>query len=97
MMAAQHDLRHRIQAAEQLLQGTSGQAADAASRLLDDDDTAARFMTGSMAVDAVLTAKAAAMDKAGIAFHFVPYPLYDLPMDETSFAILLSNLLDNAR
>lgn len=36
------------------------------------------------------------MDKCNIRFEYQPYPLNELPIDESIFCVVLSNLLDNA-
>ena len=96
MLAAQHDLRHRITAAEQLLRNHGTDAEHEAADLLKGTDVLPEYITGNMAMDAILTAKAATMKRAGIDFQFIPYPLQRLPISETDFCILISNLLDNA-
>lgn len=96
MLATQHDLRHRINAAEKLLstqqEGINQEALD----LLKDSAVLNEFITGNVAMDAILTAKAAAMKDAGITFEYVPYPLQELPIAEQNFCVLISNILDNA-
>lgn len=56
----------------------------------------AEFMTGCIAVDALLTVKKLSMDRNNIKFTFQPYPLQSLPICENDFCLILSNLLDNA-
>lgn len=98
MLAEQHDLRHRVAAAEEML--SSSTINDEQRRhvleLLQHEKQAQHFITGSMAVDAILKAKSTVMENAGITFDFVEYPLMPLPISEQNLCILLSNLLDNA-
>lgn len=100
MMAQEHDMRHRIAAVEELLTGTAiqeDQRQKLVSLLEDASDSHSQvFLTGSMAADAILTAKAAIMEKAGIQFVLTEYPLTNLPFSEHDFCVLLGNLLDNA-
>lgn len=98
MLSEQHDLRHRVAAAEEILSsGAGGQAqAQHALGLLKSGNEARVFLTGSIAADAILKAKYAVMDHEGIAFEFIEYPLAPLPIPEQDFCMLLGNLLDNA-
>lgn len=98
MLAEQHDLRHRVAAAEELLSaGTFSENQMQHIRgLLINRQEALTFLTGNMAVDAILKAKYAVMDNVGITFEFVEYPLEPLPIPEQDFCMLLGNLLDNA-
>ncbi len=98
MLAEQHDLRHRVVAAEELL--SSGKFDENQTKhvlgLLRDCKEMPTFLSGNMAVDAILKAKYAVMTNAGITFEFVEYPLEPLPISEHDFCMLLGNLLDNA-
>lgn len=98
MLSEQHDLRHRIAAAEELLTTANLQEEKHIHimSLLQENNGTRMFFTGSMAADAVLLAKATIMENAGIAFHFSECPLLPLPISERDFCVLLSNLLDNA-
>lgn len=98
MLAEQHDLRHRIAAAEAMLSSAeiSFEQRSQVLTQLKVSASANHFFTGSIAVDAILKAKQAVMENAGITFEFVEYPLMPLPIPEQSFCLLLSNLLDNA-
>ena len=98
MLAEQHDLRHRIATAEELLKAANTQEnkENHILSLLQRNEEPRLFFTGSIAVDAVLMAKASIMENAGIAFYFTEYPLVPLPVSERDFCTLLSNLLDNA-
>lgn len=98
MLAEQHDLRHRIAVAEALLSSAeiSSEQRSQVLTQLKITTPANHFFTGSIAVDAILKAKQAVMENAGITFEFIEYPLMPLPIPEQSFCLLLSNLLDNA-
>ena len=98
MLAEQHDLRHRVAAAEEILSaGTFNENQMQHIRgLLKNRQEVITFLTGNMAVDAILKAKYAVMDNAEITFDFVEYPLEPLPIPEQEFCMLLGNLLDNA-
>lgn len=98
MLAEQHDLRHRVAAAEEILSaGTFNENQMQHIRgLLKNRQEVITFLTGNMAVDAILKAKYAVMDNVEITFDFVEYPLEPLPIPEQEFCMLLGNLLDNA-
>lgn len=98
MLAEQHDLRHRIAAAEELLktEAIAEELKHHVLGLLNNKEQIRVFLTGNIAVDAILRAKSAVMDNAGIAFEFIEYPLEPLPISEQDFCMLLGNLLDNA-
>lgn len=97
MLIMQHDMKHQINAIKQLLLTSSNVDRDAIMDLLKTSvPHNLLYMTGCTIVDAILTAKHAMMEEQHIEFHFQPYPLHQLPLDDSSFCILLSNLLDNA-
>lgn len=98
MLAEQHDLRHRVAAAEEILSSAAidDEARRHALELLKRPDHPELFITGNVAVDAILKAKSTVMENAGITFEFVEYPLMPLPISEQNFCMLLGNLLDNA-
>lgn len=95
MLSAQHDLRHRILAAEEILAKNEGSFQDAIN-MLQNTDVLDEFITGNIGVDAVLAAKSAVMKENSIHFSFYPCPLSNLPLSEQDFVVLLSNILDNA-
>lgn len=94
----QHDMKHRISVLESLV--TQQDNVEHIQPLLDEirneNVLYPEFATGSLAVDALLTAKKALMDQEEIEFEFIPYPLHELPMKEGTFCVILANLLDNA-
>ncbi len=97
LLAAQHDLRHRIDAAERLLQtGVNEQIRDQAMGLLKDTDVLNEYVTGNTAVDAIILAKRSVMRQHQIGFRFRACSLEHLPTDEQDFCVLLSNMLENA-
>lgn len=97
MLATQHDMRHRINAAESLLKQSSNVPEESIHELLDvSSEIQNQFITGNAMVDAILTAKKAVMDESGISFRYQPYPLQKLPIREADFCVLISNILDNA-
>lgn len=98
MLADQHDLRHRVAAAEEILSSAAIDDEDRrhALELLKKPDQPKLFITGNVAVDAILKAKSTVMENVGITFEFVEYPLTPLPISEQNFCMLLGNLLDNA-
>ena len=98
MLAQQHDLRNRIVAAEKILSSKELNAdqREHVLNLLQHDASPQFFITGNIAVDAILTAKSILMENAGITFDFVEYPIPILPVPEGDFCMLIGNALDNA-
>lgn len=98
MLAEQHDFRHRIAAAEERLQAAEISAEDKKNIgiLLEERKPDNIFVTGCMAVDAILKVKGTIMENANISFDFINHPLTLLPIPEDEFCMLLGNLLDNA-
>jgi len=97
MLTMRHDMKHRINIIKQVLQTSPNVDQKTIQNLLETNfPPTLQYMTGCTAVDAVLTAKHAIMEQHQISFTFQPYPLQILPLDDASFCILLSNLLDNA-
>lgn len=91
-----HDIKHQFEALTQMI---SCGNVEEGKRFLEKLEVAAfplKYATGCVAVDALLTAKSARMAQAGIEFSFSPYPLHELPVDETDICSLIGNLLDNA-
>lgn len=98
MLAQQHDLRHRITVAEELL-ASSDITPDVSEKLLQSikpDNRQKVYITGNIACDAIIMAKSTTMQRMGIPFTFIEYPLQELPIREADFCVLLGNLLDNA-
>ena len=97
MLEQQHNLKHRIQSIEQMLSYGGQQPQQlAVAELKQLNAIGPEFITGCVAVDAMLTAKKNRMDQQQIAFDYSPYPLHELPVSETSFCLILDNILDNA-
>lgn len=98
ILAEQHDLRHRVAAAEEILSSANldGEQRRHVISLLRGLEPSRTFRTGNIAVEAILKAKAAIMENAGIDFEVVECPLVSLPIAEQQFCMLLGNLLDNA-
>lgn len=97
MASYEHDMKHKLTVIQSLLmEGQREKGQELYDALIDEQEKRPRFITGSVAVDAVLTIKKLAMEKHSIQFSYQPYPLRELPIDESSFCVILSNLLDNA-
>lgn len=96
LLSRQHDLGKQYQVIEQLL--TTGHKADGEVYLaeLEKLPHINVFMTGSTAMDALLTLKKLTMDKSSILFTFHPAPLHHMPIKEIDFCTIIANLLDNA-
>ena len=96
MLSTQHDLRHRITVAEKILAANGACAPQEAIDLLKDTKVLNEYITGNVAMDAILASKTAVMQEAGIRFDFYPVPLNKLPLPERQFIVMISNILDNA-
>lgn len=96
LVTYQHDLKHEIQALEQLLSQNETQQGRQLLAELKSKAPLCEFTTGNLAVDALLTAKKSAMTREGIAFEYVLQPLADFPLSSTQLCAILGNLLDNA-
>lgn len=97
MRKQRHDMKQHIQALEQLI---VNQGSTAAKRYLDEYKAQMpmrdSFLTGSIAVDALLTAKLLACKRHDIDFKVSQCPLNHLPISEIDFCTIVGNLLDNA-
>ena len=96
MLAYQHDFKHQLQAIEQLIQQQPPQAAAYLAKCKEKINERNAFVTGSIAVDALLTAKQLACRNKRIDFELSQCPLNALPIDEVDFCAIVGNLLDNA-
>ena len=96
-IARQHDFKHQLQTIEQLVaKGNSEMAQKYLAEYEKQVSSSEAFITGSIAVDALLTAKQLACRRNDIEFHITQYPLNDLPIPEVDFCAVVGNLLDNA-
>lgn len=96
MLSLQHSFRHQVNLAKQLLREGCSDNAEYVLSSLDTTKIERQFITGCVTADAILTVKRTLAEDNGIDFHFQPYPLQQLPIDEAVFCILLSDILDNA-
>lgn len=96
MLSTQHDLRHRITVAEQMLMNQQTETSSELAELFKDTDVLHEYITGNVSVDAILASKTAVMQKSDIHFSFDTMPLDQLPLPEKQFIVVLSNILDNA-
>lgn len=96
-IARQHDFKHQLQTIEQLVaRGNSEEAKAYLAQYKMEIDAPEAFVTGSIAVDALLTAKMPACRQNSIEFRLTKCPLSDLPIREVDFCAVIGNLLDNA-
>lgn len=96
-ISRQHDFKHQLDTLEELIKENNN--TDAQTHLINyraELSEARTFMTGSMPVDALLTAKQLTMKNNDITFKLIPYPLNSLPISTTDFCSIIGNLLDNA-
>ena len=96
LLRSQHDLKHKIATVEASIKSGDDHDNYHIHKILEETISADVFLTGNEMVDAILSAKKAAMNKAGIVFRYQAYPLQNLPVDTVAFCVLISNLLDNA-
>lgn len=93
----EHDLKHQLNLIQALIrEGQVEKGEEFYKQLSLSQEKHCQFITGSIAVDALLTVKKLMMDKCNIRFEYQPYPLRELPIEESVFCVVLSNLLDNA-
>jgi hypothetical protein len=92
-----HDFKHQMQIVNQMItcQNIKGvqQFVTTMNEKVSEYNT---YVTGNESVDALLTVKASMMRKQNIMFEYHPYPLDELPLDDSQFCSLVGNLLDNA-
>lgn len=97
MCKQRHDMRQHIQTLEQLI---ADQGSSTAKQYLDAYKTQyfakTGFVTGSIAVDALLTTKNLLCQRHGINFKLSQCPLSSLPISEIDFCTIVGNILDNA-
>lgn len=97
MLKQRHDIKQHIQTIEQLI---INEGSSAAKQYLDEYQARKPqpegFLTGSIPVDALLTAKALACKHHNILLKVSQCPLNDLPISEIDFCAIIGNLLDNA-
>lgn len=98
MIARQHDFKHQTETIRRLVQNGDMDAAQAyfAAYEKKTDKANAAFVTGNLAMDALLTTKSIACANNHISFRFTHYPLNDLPISEVDLCAIVGNLLDNA-
>lgn len=97
MLTRSHDFKHQMQTVEMLIeQGGSEAARDYFDEYKRSAGRQTRYLTGSLAVDALLTAKSIFCANHGIAFELNQCPLSDLPISEVDFCTIVGNLMDNA-
>ena len=92
----QHDYKHTLQTLEMLIKQNN--IREASNFLIEhtEKEEVRPFITGSLSVDALLTAKQLTMTKYGITLHFTTCPLNVLPLPTPDFCTLLGNVLDNS-
>lgn len=97
ILKLRHDMKQHIQAIEQLV---INEGSNTAKQYLDEYQARACqqdvFLTGSIAVDALLTAKDLTCKHHDILLEISQCPLNDLPISEIDFCTIIGNLLDNA-
>ena len=96
LMEYRHDMKHQMEAIEQLIAGGNADEGRAHLAGLQEKALPVKYATGCVAVDAILTAKTLRMENAGIEFRFDAYPLHELPVSTADFCSILGNILDNA-
>lgn len=95
--AKQHDFKHALETLETLIsQNNNLVAQEFLTEYQSKLKQSRLFMTGSVSVDALLTAKHLTMENHHISFKFTTCPLALLPMPVTDFCSIVGNLLDNA-
>ena len=97
MLKQEHDMKHHLQAMEQLVMREGSVAAKAYLHDYQSNMKSPRhFLSGCIAVDALLTAKALSCEQYHIELQISQCPLSELPISDVDFCSILGNLLDNA-
>ncbi|MEG1360582.1 MAG: GHKL domain-containing protein, partial [Clostridia bacterium] len=95
--AQRHDFKHQVELLDEMVRTGNNREAEVYLEAYQEKNADQRqFITGSTAMDALLTAKYLTMSKLGISFKFTPYPLQQTPVSITDFCAVVGNLLDNA-
>ena len=96
MMEYEHDMKHQINTLQRMIE--QGDMAESSAYLKELRRFALpkHFVTGCIAVDALLSAKSTYMSQQHIDFIFTPYPLNELPIEAPVMCAIIGNLLDNA-
>lgn len=96
LVTHQHDLKHEIQAIEQLLENNQTHEGKQLLQEMKDMAVVCEFITGNLAVDALLTAKKGIMVEKNIDFEYSLLPLTSCPLNSFQLCAVIGNLLDNA-
>ena len=97
MATFEHDLKHQLNLIQALIaHNETEKAKEYYTQFFSTQRHQFCFKTGNVAADALLTVKRLLMDKYNIRFTYQPYPLQKLPIEESDFCLILSNILDNA-
>ena len=91
----EHDYKHHLQTLQSLVEHSANGDAQQYVQALTNQQSD-MFVTGSLSIDALLTAKSRIMKDKGIQFIYSPYPLADLPVPTLDLCCIVGNLLDNA-
>lgn len=96
IMEYEHDMKHHINTLQQMIE--QGNISESSIYLQEFQRIAlpTHYVTGCIAVDALLSAKSAYMNQQQIDFVFTPYPLNELPVATPVMCTIIGNLLDNA-
>ena len=93
----QHDYKQHLQTLRELVSNDKDSTAEKyLNSVISDNLSDEMIVTGSLEIDALLTAKRRIMRERGIEFIYVPYPLASLPIHVSDFCSIVGNLLDNA-
>lgn len=91
----EHDYKHHLQTLQSLVEHSASDSAQRYVQALANRQSE-MFVTGSLSMDALLSAKSRIMKEKGIQFIYSPYPLADLPVPTLDLCCIVGNLLDNA-
>ena len=96
ILELRHDMKHQFSTLQAMIDEGKIEESGVYLKGLKITALPVQYLTGCVAVDALLSAKAAYMKQLGISFEYSPYPLNELPINEPSFCSIVGNLLDNA-
>lgn len=96
ILELRHDMKHQLNTLQAMIEEGKIEESSVFLKSLRIAAMPVSYLTGCVAVDALLSTKVAYMKQFGIEFDYSPYPLNELPISEPSFCAIVGNLLDNA-
>ena len=96
ILELRHDMKHQLNTLQAMIEEGRIEESGTYLKSLRMAVMPVSYLTGCVAVGALLSTKVAYMKHLGIEFDYSPYPLNELPISEPSFCSIVGNLIDNA-